>query len=61
MSNPKRRRMSLQTAVDFFDNDDSDWFDSEDEDDIGQVDYNISKLMDPLTCVQDNYDDNSEW
>ena len=61
MSNPKRRRMSLQKAVNFFDNDDSDWFDSEDEDDTGQVDYNISELIDPLTVAQDNYDDNGEW
>ena len=53
--------MSLQTAVDFFDNDDSDWFDSEDKDDTGQVDYNINKLMDPLTVAQDNCDDNGEW
>ena len=59
MSNPKKRKMSIQMAVDFFD-DDSDWFHSEDEDDIGQVDYNTSKLMDPLTVAQDNYDDNGE-
>ena len=43
MSNPKKRTMSLQTTVNFFDNDDSDWLDSEDEDDIGQVDYNTSE------------------
>ena len=53
MSDPKKHTMSLQTAVNFFNNDDSDCFDSEDENDIGQDDYNTSKLMDPLTVAQD--------
>jgi hypothetical protein len=32
MSNPKKRRVSLQTALDVCTNDNSDWFDSEGED-----------------------------
>ena len=34
MSNPKKCRMNLQTAVNFFDSNDSDWFDSEDVNDM---------------------------
>jgi hypothetical protein len=57
MSNPKKRRVSLQTALDVCTNDNSDWFDSEGEDELEELDY--SDLMDSLTIAQDNIDDSN--
>ena len=51
MSYPKKARMSLHAAVNVLVNDDSEWFDSEaDEDD--ELDF--SELADPLTIAQDH-------
>jgi hypothetical protein len=51
MSNSKKRKVSLKAAVDIFANDDSDWCDSESDDDVGELEYSV--LPDPLTIVQD--------
>lgn len=54
MSDPKKCKVTLQSAVDTCANDDSDWCDSEGDDGNEELDY--SELPDPLTIVQDTVD-----